>query len=187
MSSPPWRSRRIWLAVADDAKSLIREEITGTIAHAAGRGASGNVDGLELNFAEDRMGHAAATIEGASNSVAGGAAEEVDVSQLVERARSIRAIDRSDKSNWHSWLGGAQEMKLSDFRSLSGASLVAMPFFLVAEAQAKTQPPRRHNRSMSTRMASTLRRGRSLSARRREPAAGALSGQLSMAMARAIR
>ncbi len=90
-------SRRIWLVMKNEDNSLALEEITGTIARAAGREAGADVEGLDLDFGKGATGQLTANVMSSGNSVEASSTDgAVDFSQLVERARTIRASDASD-------------------------------------------------------------------------------------------
>lgn len=89
------RSRRVWLVTSEGERSLGVEEITGTIARAAGRGASTRLDGLELGFGDGATGQLTAGIMSVRDRKRGGAAGQVDLGQLVARMRAIRASSPS--------------------------------------------------------------------------------------------
>lgn len=84
-------SRRAWLVMRDDERSLSVEEITGTIARIAGRGASFNIDGLDLDFGPASTGQLTATIMSSKKGEAAQSAGAIDLAQLVARSRSLRA------------------------------------------------------------------------------------------------
>lgn len=92
------RSRRVWLITSEGGRELGLEEITGTIARAAGRGASLRLDGLELDFGDGATGQLTAGIMSV-RAEGGGASSKIDLTKLVARMRAVRAGARakSDK------------------------------------------------------------------------------------------
>ncbi len=92
-------SRRVWLVMDNGEKSLALEEITGTIARAAGRGAGSDIDGLDLNLGKGANGQITAAIMSSRNQAEKNVQGSVDLAQLVERARDVRKSEPSRNGN----------------------------------------------------------------------------------------
>ena len=86
--------RRVWLVMDGDDGTLAVEELSGTIARAAGRGASGRLDDLEFGFGSDAPGRQNAAVMSFRNRGEGGGAGEIDIGQLIARAREVRGAAR---------------------------------------------------------------------------------------------
>lgn len=87
-------SRRAWLIMKDDKGDLALEEITGTIARLAGRGARRDIDGLELDFSQINTGQLTAAIRSPNGGAAG-----LDLAAMVERSRAVRNTAASGDAN----------------------------------------------------------------------------------------
>ncbi len=86
-------SKRVWLVMQSGDNSLALEEITGTIARAAGVEASTNLDGVDLDFAKGATEPLNIGIASPGNLIGTVSSDGVDLSQLVDRARAVRASE----------------------------------------------------------------------------------------------
>lgn len=99
------QSRRVWLAMPDGDKALILEELTGTMARAAGRGATANIEGIDLNLDQIAAGQLAASVVSQQSGIASEAVQgsdavaNVDFAKLVARARATHGEDTSGSAN----------------------------------------------------------------------------------------
>lgn len=86
------RARRVWLVTIEGDRELGLEELTGTIARAAGRGTSMRLDGLEFDVGPGATGRLTASVMSVRNRTdGGGASSEIDLAAMVSRMRSIRS------------------------------------------------------------------------------------------------
>jgi len=90
--------RRAWLVMSDGERSLHAEEITGTIARSIGRRASARLDNLQLGYPStaERPGSATMSVRVPGEN---GARAEIDLGQLVERSRAVRASSTRPTEN----------------------------------------------------------------------------------------
>jgi len=84
-------TRRAWLVMREGERSLTVEEITGTIARAAGRGASARLDRLQLGYPGGEDGQTRRNVMSVRLPGAQPMQGEVDLARLVERSRAVRA------------------------------------------------------------------------------------------------
>lgn len=81
-------SQRAFLVIEDGAEGVALEEITGTIARAAGRGAKSDISGIQLD-----LGSAATGLMSAVSSSTGATGVDsvtIDLPALVGRSRAVR-------------------------------------------------------------------------------------------------
>ena len=87
-------TRRAWLIMHDNGSGIALEEITGTIARLAGRGASRDIKGLVIDFGDLNTGLLTAAVR-----AQGQVPVTLDLASLIERSRALRGSAAAGGAN----------------------------------------------------------------------------------------